>query len=92
MTNLIDSVKRRTPQELPIVVEILPAAWTKYREKLLKITQKYPDIIPYMTLKHYDMLPERYKEGFYTDEWGCIWENRNKGHDGICKSGPIDLW
>jgi len=90
MTNLIDSVKRRTPQELPIVVEILPAAWLKHKGMLRDALTPYEDICGVMPYTTDISMPHRYEEGFYTDEWGCLWENRTRGHDGICVAGPSE--
>ncbi len=91
MKHLLDSVNRNTPDELPVTVEILPAAWIKHREKLHDVLKPYEDVVGAVSPGAAIIVPPRYVEGEYTDEWGCVWKNIQRGHDGICVHHPFEM-
>ena len=79
------------PEQLPVLVGILPAAWLKYREELVRLIKEYPDLYPNIPdINNLDaIIPSSYHYGNFTDEWGCVWSNINEGMESIVTEHPI---
>lgn len=79
------------PQELPVSVSLLPAAWKKYGDELKAVVGKYPRMFGDLASRYnYDgMTPQSYHTGSHTDEWGCVWENIEEGMESIVTGHPV---
>lgn len=79
------------PEQLPVMVSFLPAAWLKYREELVRLVEGYPDLYPYIPdISQPDsFIPASYHYGSFTDEWGCIWSNIEEGMESYVTFHPI---
>lgn len=72
------------PDNIPVGVGILPAAWIKYREELDGIVSRYPSIFgsPEEN-RDYDAVGGTYVTGEHIDAWGCVWSNIKQGMESI---------
>ena len=88
----IKAIKWEYPSRIPVSVEILPAAWMKYREALDDIIQRHPLIFDESRRdpRDYDAIEyESYKEGQHVDVWGCVWTNVKAGMEAMVTSHPV---
>jgi len=82
------------PDEVPVVVGYLPAAWMKYGKELEALSKEYPEFFPYIPdYKNKESLlsDKTYRLGEYTDEWGCIWDTVEVGMLGYVKGHPLTI-
>ena len=81
----------QTPDELPIMAAVLPAAFLRHGKSLNALLARYPEIYDnyWITYDFERDCPPRYRVGQHTDEWGCVWHNRNEGLDGYVHGHPI---
>ena len=77
------------PEEIPVSFGMLPAAWMKYGEDLVKLAKEYPDIITSIPDLNNIPIPDSYHVGSFTDEWGCRWENVEEGMESIVTGHPV---
>jgi len=72
----------------------MPATWQRYREELEELVMRYPIIFgPYEKgSKDFDAFSGTYREGEYTDEWGCVWKNVQPGLDALVVGNPLLDW
>ncbi|MEA4890527.1 MAG: uroporphyrinogen decarboxylase family protein [Clostridiaceae bacterium] len=79
------------PKQLPVMVGILPAAWIKYGDELVRLMKDYPDLYPVVPdLDHLEaIIPPSYHYGTFTDEWGCLWGNIDEGMESIVTGHPV---
>lgn len=92
MANLIQAVRMEHPDEIPVGVSILPAAWMHHGDELQKLCDQYPQFFGGRDFdwRHArDRLSPSYRKGSWTDEWGCVWENEIEGNEGIVKHAPL---
>lgn len=88
MNDLIKAMTYNYPEQIPVMFYILPAYWIEHGEDLVKITDKYPDVLASADLNNI-WLPDSYKEGNFTDEWGCVWSNVHEGMESIVTGHPV---
>lgn len=88
MTDLVKAMTYNYPERIPVTVSILPAVWIEHGEELVKITDKYPDILKSADLNNIS-IPDSYREGNFTDEWGCVWSNVHEGMESIVTGHPV---
>lgn len=81
----------QNPKQVPVGINILPAAWMAYREKLSEIVGKYPSLFHEANKERdYDAIGSpTYVEGEHVDAWGCVWSNVNTGMEGIVTKHPV---
>lgn len=90
MNDLIKAATFNYPDEIPVHVDILPATWMKYREKLRDLLRDYKDVYGIvLDTQNFDFRSPRYAKGEHTDEWGCTWTNIREGMDSMCTGHPI---
>lgn len=79
------------PEEIPISIGILPAMWMELGDGMQRLAREYPDFFPNPpTAEHVrKKLSGRYKQGRWTDEWGCVWNNAHDGMDAIVTGHPV---
>jgi hypothetical protein len=93
--NFLKAAHFEYPQWIPCRVVISPATWQKYREALEEIVLKYPRIFPGFEkgTKNYDLMKNRrYREGRFTDSWGCTWANIAEGLASVVVEHPLEDW
>ena len=89
MNNLIKAMTYNYPDEIPISVGILPAAWKYHAQELVRLANDYPDFISYIPDLDNIPMSDSYRYGNYTDEWGCIWSNIEEGMESIVTGHPV---
>ena len=88
---LIKAAKYQHPEQLPVLVGILPAVFIKYGDEIKKLIAKYEDLVGNWW-KNYDPyrdMSEVFYKGHYTDSWGCIWSNEFEGQSSIVTNNPV---
>ncbi|MCL2816294.1 MAG: hypothetical protein FWD23_17000, partial [Oscillospiraceae bacterium] len=89
---MIKAVKYQYPGQIPVDIGILPAAFIGYGDKLKKLLSKYSKDLVGTWYEDYEPerdMPASYRIGQWTDEWGCIWSNANKGFWSIVTGHPV---
>jgi len=79
------------PEEIPISLGILPAMWIQLGDEMQRFAREYPDFFPNPPAAESvrKKLDGRYKQGTWTDEWGCVWNNAHDGMDSIPIGHPV---
>jgi hypothetical protein len=92
--NYFRAIEFRNPAWIPVSVSLMPATWSKYREDLEEIVIRHPLIFGEYKRgsKDFDAYGGTYREGTYTDEWGCVWKNIQGGLDGMVVHHPLSSW
>jgi len=88
---LIKAATYQYPEQIPVSVGILPAAFIRYGGRLKELLSKYVDLVGSWYL-NYDPdrdMPNSYRKGQFTDEWGCVWSNAAEGFWSIVTGHPI---
>jgi len=91
MNDYMKAMLFKHPDAIPVSISLLPATWMKYRDELSDLVEMHTVIFPdYKRENHdYDWKPESYKEGKFTDAWGCVWENVKDGFESIVTKHPL---
>ncbi len=93
--NYLRAVEFRYPEWVPCTVALMPATWKKYREALEEVVLRHPKLFPHFQKGsvNYDAIYDPgYKEGAFTDAWGCVWQNVAEGLEGIVVEHPLEDW
>ena len=88
---LIKAATYQYPEQIPVSIGILPAAFIKYGDRLKDITFKYEELFRggYKNYDPYENLSPSYREGQITDAWGCVWHNTLEGQESIVTEHPV---
>lgn len=82
------------PRRIPRQLWVLPWAQGHFPDKLADIHKRYPDDIVAPAVNVYRPSKrsggDAYETGTFTDEWGCIFENVQKGIHGQVKKAVIE--
>lgn len=89
MSDLIKAMTYDYPEQIPVSVGFLPAAWLKYGEELKRLVLDYPDLITRVPDLDNIPIPSSYHYGNFTDEWGCVWSNVHEGMESIVTGHPV---
>lgn len=89
MSDLIKAMTYDYPEQLPVSVWFLPAAWCRYGEELTRLCAEYPDLAPQGITPDSVPMPDSYHYGNFTDEWGCVWSNIHEGMESIVTGHPV---
>jgi uroporphyrinogen decarboxylase len=93
---VLKSLKWENPNSLVVEGGFSPATWQRYRQALEPIAARLPNDFGIYGGPHsdYDQMPPTYRKGdVYTDPWGCVWECRVDGMQGIISHHPFgDHW
>jgi hypothetical protein len=78
------------PENIPVRLGVLPAAWIKYREKLDQIARRHPVLFGApQEGRNYDAVwRDTYVAGRHVDGWGCVWENIATGREAMVTGHP----
>jgi len=83
------------PQRIPRQMWLLAWATEHYPEKVTEIQRKFPDDIV-TSLSFYKIPPRTFGDenspGIFIDEWGCVFENRQRGIMGEVKEPLLREW
>jgi len=93
--NYIKAATFNRPDWVPCGVGMLPATWKKYREELEDIVLRYPRLFPDFRKGSVDFDSPGsvlYRQGEFTDPWGCVWQNAAEGLNGLVTGHPLDKW
>lgn len=80
---------------IPRQLWVLPWASDHYPEELAQIQKRFPDDLltaPAFFKERLKTVGDEYSPGTYVDEWGCIFENRQKGVMGEVKEPLLKDW
>jgi hypothetical protein len=83
------SLRFEGPEQIPVAVSILPAAWMKHREALDEVVARYPELFGDREAKDYDAVGGTYVAGKHVDVWGCVWSNIQHGMESIVTHHPV---
>ena len=90
---VLRAIKFENPDVVPLSGGFSPATWHKYRDELVPLAKRLlPDFQrEFWSPKNYDEFPPAYRAGeVFTDSWGCVWECKVNGMEGIIKKHPLD--
>ena len=91
MSDYMKAITYDYPEKIPVSVSLLPATWRKYGRDLQSLCARYPEIFTNVQLtgevKYFT--PPSYREGKFTDAWGCVWQNIKEGYESIVTGHPI---
>lgn len=89
MNDFIKAMTYNRPEQIPVSVSFLPAAWLKYGGELKRLAAQYSDLAgPAPDLDNIRM-PASYHAGSFADEWGCVWSNVAEGMESIVTGHPV---
>ena len=80
------------PDYIPSRVKLMPGAWQRHRERLEELVLRHARLWPGYVKGSVDFDSRRYKEGTWTDEWGCVWSNITEGLNGLVVGHPLADW
>ncbi len=91
------TLEYKKPERIPMQVWDLPWTYSHFPKEIKELNEKYPcDIIwcPSMLKGKCNTKGDPYTIGSYTDEWGCVFENKFEGIIGEVKQPQIicDDW
>ncbi len=83
-----------SPERIPRQLWLLPWAERHHAEALRQLREMFPDdILPAPAVYHKPTaIGDRYSQGIYIDEWGCVFENPEDGIIGIVRKPLIADW
>ena len=89
--NRIKSLTYDHPDEIPVSVSILPAAWMRHREALDEVVARHPILFGAHAPgeRDYDAVGGTYVSGTHVDVWGCVWSNLQQGMESIVTHHPV---
>ena len=89
---VIKSLTWDNPKSLVVESYLSPATWQKYREALEPVAANMANDFTFYAgpRADYDAMPPTYRKGdVYADPWGCVWECRVDGLQGIITHHPL---
>lgn len=90
MDDFLKAVTYNYPDEIPVWVGCLPAAWLKNGEEMNRLAREYPEFLSEKNLDDKkSFIPTTYQYGNFTDEWGCVWSNVDEGMESIVTKHPV---
>lgn len=84
-----------SPPRVPRDLWVLPWAEEHYPRELAQIRARFPvDLVtaPGFRRQAYQTTGDQYAVGTYVDEWGCVFENRQRGVIGEVKDPLVKDW
>lgn len=89
------TLKFQSPERIPRQLWLLPWATDHYPQEVADIQARFPDDLvssPSFFKKNPKTVGEEYSPGIFIDEWGCIFENKQKGILGEVKGPLLKEW
>ena len=88
----LEAVEFRGPRGIPARIRLMPGAWRRHREELEQLVLRHRGLWPDFVKDSIDYDSSRYREGTWTDEWGCEWTNMTDGLAGLVVGHPLADW
>jgi len=90
----LKNVEMRGCDEIPCRVAFAGAVRNQYRERLLEVMKKYPELVgtPSAPEAWNDFGPRHRYRQRWRDRWGCEWDNRYGGIEGQVVEHPLADW
>lgn len=89
MSDLIKAMTYDYPERIPVSLWFMPATWKKYGDEISRLCAEYPDLAPQGMTPDKVPMPDSYRYGSFTDEWGCVWSNLHEGMESIVTGHPV---
>ena len=92
---VLKTLEYGSPERVPRHLWFLPWAEYKYGQELSRLRARFPDDIITACGFHREQAKvegKAYEIGRYVDEWGCIFENRQRGIVGEVKEPLVGSW
>jgi hypothetical protein len=92
--NYLRALEFRYPESIPISVNLPTAVWLRYGEALEEIVLHHPVIFGEREKGSTDYFNVHgsQREGYYRDNWGCLWHNLAGGFEGRVVEHPLADW
>ena len=92
ITNLIiKAMNYGYPEEIAVKADFLPLAMKNSGNQIKKIIAKYPAFFgpKWQDYDYESCVPPSYREGQFTDAWGCVWSNKIDGMESYVTGHPV---
>lgn len=92
---VVNTLEFASPERIPRQLWLLPWASDHRPEAVARIARDYPDDIvaaPACLREQLKTVGDPYLVGTYMDEWGCTFENRQRGVIGEVKYLVFKTW
>jgi len=88
---VIKAMTYGSPPEIPMRCGVLPAVWKQWPAEMRDIALEFKDFFweGYADYDYRVQMPDNYRAGSYTDEWGCVWSNIEEGMASIVTGHPV---
>lgn len=89
------TLRFNSPKRIPRHVWSLPWTEEHHPDSLRQLRERFPDdiqAVPAVYHKPTEAVGNRYSQGTYIDEWGCVFENPEAGIIGIVREPRIADW
>ena len=94
--NFLKTVEFKNPDWIPCTIGISPRYKNKFGRELERIMKKYKVIWDRDAGLHNSLvfqgISPGWKKGYFTDSWGCVWNNDNEGLEGQVVEHPLSDW
>lgn len=95
-SNYLRALEFRSPEWIPCQMSFFPIMWKRYREDLVRLTERHPFIFgehPSHPL-NFDHLPrDHLPNQTWVDEWGVTWHTGPQGgFIGLVEKSPLEDW
>lgn len=90
---VIRAIEFKSPDRVPLLHAVLPAAYLVHGEALVELLKEFPDDFGHKPgIPDPESMYPPYRAGRHTDEWGCVWQNDYEGILGMCVGHPLEDW
>ena len=89
---MVRAIEFKRPDRIPLIPSVVASAGLKKGKELEKLLNSFPLDIPKYCAPKMEELPRRAKTERWTDEWGCVWDNRRVGEFGFVVEHPLEDW
>lgn len=89
---ILDTLNFNNPARVPTQIWDVPWTYMHYPEEMKNVRERFPDDVvwcPRFLNVPSPEVGEKYEIGQYIDEWGCVFENKQRGIHGEVKNALI---
>jgi len=92
--NFLRAVESKSPEWIPIVYDMYPAAKARHRDAMMALFRAHPLIFEPEEIEGFDGWRHNpfLLAGECTDCWGCGWRNASEGNLGYVVHHPLEDW
>lgn len=89
--NFFRAVRFEQPHSIPVDAHILPATWSRHRQRLEELVMEFPGVFGPHELGSidFDAYEGTYNAGCHVDPWGVVWQNVAPGLEGLVVGHPL---